>query len=100
MTTPATAPKKKPGFIDRAGLRGPAMKYWFLYVGAFYVAWFVLAFGVGYWPQIISHWKMAIVMIFGLVVAGSTPMGGGTVAFPVLVLVFGQPPNLGRNFGM
>src|SRR5258708_7358273 len=39
-------------------------------------------------------------MIFGSVVAGSTPMGGGTVAFPFLVLVFHQPPTLGRNFGL
>jgi uncharacterized membrane protein YfcA len=27
-------------------------------------------------------------------------MGGGTVAFPFLVLVFGQSPALGRNFGL
>jgi uncharacterized membrane protein YfcA len=27
-------------------------------------------------------------------------MGGGTVAFPVLVLLFGQSPDIGRNFGM
>ena len=39
-------------------------------------------------------------MTFGSVVAGSTPMGGGTVAFPFLVLVFGMPPALGRNFGL
>jgi uncharacterized membrane protein YfcA len=43
---------------------------------------------------------MSVVMIFGSVVAGSTPMGGGTVAFPVLVLFFGLPPTLGRNFGL
>jgi uncharacterized protein len=76
------------------------MKYWFAYVGAFYVAWFVLAFGFGYWEQLKSHWPMSVVMIFGSVVAGSTPMGGGTVAFPFLVLVFGMPPSLGRNFGL
>jgi uncharacterized membrane protein YfcA len=76
------------------------MKYWFAYVGAFYVAWLVLAFGFGYWEQLKTHWPMSVVMIFGSVVAGSTPMGGGTVAFPVLVLVFGQPPTLGRNFGL
>ena len=76
------------------------MKYWFAYVGAFYVVWLILAFGFGYWEQVKAHWPMAVVMIFGSVVAGSTPMGGGTVAFPFLVLVFGLPPNLGRNFGL
>src|SRR5207247_8757200 len=76
------------------------MKYWFAYVAALYVAWFILAFGFGYWEQVKAHWPIALVMIFGSVVAGSTPMGGGTVAFPFLVLVFHQPPNLGRNFGL
>jgi uncharacterized membrane protein YfcA len=76
------------------------MKYWFAYVGVFYLAWLTLAFGFGYWEQVKTHWPMAVVMIFGSVVAGSTPMGGGTVAFPFLVLVFGLPPNLGRNFGL
>jgi uncharacterized protein len=87
-------------FLDRVGLRGPRIKYWFAYVGAFYVAWIVLAFGFGYWEQVRAHWPISVVMTFGSVVAGSTPMGGGTVAFPFLVLVFGQPPALGRNFGL
>jgi len=76
------------------------MKFWFVYVGALYVAWIALAFGFGYWEQVRTHWPMAVVMIFGSIVAGSTPMGGGTVAFPFLVLVFGMPPTLGRNFGL
>jgi uncharacterized membrane protein YfcA len=76
------------------------MKYWFAYVGVFYVVWLVLAFGFGYWNQVKAHWPMAAVMTFGSVVAGATPMGGGSVAFPFLVLVFGQSPALGRNFGL
>ena len=43
---------------------------------------------------------MSVVMILGSLVAGSTPMGGGTVAFPVLVLIFDQVPANARNFGM
>jgi uncharacterized membrane protein YfcA len=43
---------------------------------------------------------MSIVMILGSLVAGSTPMGGGTVAFPILVLVFKQPAANARNFGL
>ncbi|MGH9720184.1 MAG: sulfite exporter TauE/SafE family protein [Bryobacteraceae bacterium] len=94
------APPSKPSFLDRAGLRGPRMKYWFLYVAAFYVVWLLLVSVFGYWPHVKSHWPISVVMIFGSLVAGSTPMGGGTVAFPVLVLVFGQPPDIGRNFGL
>lgn len=39
-------------------------------------------------------------MSFGSYIAGSTPMGGGTVGFPVLVLLFDMPGSLGRNFGL
>lgn len=39
-------------------------------------------------------------MALGSYFAGSTPMGGGTVGFPVLVLLFDMPGSLGRNFGL
>jgi uncharacterized membrane protein YfcA len=39
-------------------------------------------------------------MIGGSLVAGSTPMGGGSVAFPILVYVFGESPEDARNFGL
>ncbi len=90
----------RPGYLERAGLTGPLIKYWYLYVGIFYVVWVVLTAGFDYWSQAIAHWRIAVVMVLGSVVAGSTPMGGGTVAFPVLVLLFRQPANIGRNFGM
>ncbi len=53
-----------------------------------------------YWPIVKSHWPIALAMSFGSYVAGSTPMGGGTVGFPVLVLFFGMPGSLGRNFAL
>lgn len=37
-------------------------------------------------------------MAAGSYVAGSTPMGGGTVGFPILVLLFKEPATLGRDF--
>jgi len=56
LTTAAGAPiRKKPGFLERAGLRGPRMKYWFAYVAALYVAWLILAFGFGFWAQVKTH---------------------------------------------
>jgi len=68
LTTAAASPAKKPGFIDRTGLRGPYIKYWFAYIGVFYVAWLILAFGFGYWAQVKTHWPMALVMIFGVLI--------------------------------
>src|SRR6266576_2421304 len=77
-----------------------SLRNWKIYCAAFLAIWAVMVVGFGLWAQGLAHWRMSLVMIFGSLVAGSTPMGGGTVAFPILVLVFGQPPNLGRNFGM
>jgi len=45
-----------------------------------------------------THWPMAAAMAVGSYAAGSTPMGGGTVGFPILVLLFDQPAQLGRDF--
>lgn len=43
---------------------------------------------------------MAVAMAVGSYAAGSTPMGGGTVGFPILVLLFDQPAQLGRDFSL
>ncbi len=45
-----------------------------------------------------NHWPIAVAMALGSYVAGSTPMGGGTVGFPILVLLFDLPAALGRDF--
>jgi uncharacterized membrane protein YfcA len=76
------------------------MIYWKAYVAAVLAAWAVVALGFRYWREISEHWQMAAVMIPGSLVAGSTAMGGGTVAFPILVLLLHQPPSNARNFGL
>ena len=80
--------------------RGPFMKYWFLFVGGFFLVYLFLVFGLNYWRIALDHWPMAIAMSLGSVVAGSTPMGGGSVGFPVLVLLLHQSASIGRNFGL
>jgi uncharacterized membrane protein YfcA len=64
------------------------------------VAWLVLITRSGTWLLALAHWPMALVMIGGSLVAGSTPMGGGTIAFPALVLGFGRSPAMARDFGL
>lgn len=71
---------------------------WFVWLAAFYVAWATVVFGHIGWQTVADHWPMALAMAFGSYIAGSTPMGGGTVGFPVLVLFFDQPATLGRDF--
>jgi uncharacterized membrane protein YfcA len=57
-------------------------------------------FGFDLLPEVMLQWPMALVMILGSLVAGSTPMGGGAVAFPFLVLWLKLPPDTGRNFSL
>jgi len=67
-------------------------------VAIFYSVWLAIVILGGYWGAIAEHWGIAVAMLMGSYAAGSTPMGGGTVGFPVLVLLFQEAPTLGRDF--
>jgi|SRR5271157_1513300 len=69
-----------------------------LWLALFYASWTTFVLGQGRWPVVAAHWPIALAMLFGSYVAGSTPMGGGSVAFPILVLLLGEPARLGRDF--
>ncbi|MEO3678297.1 sulfite exporter TauE/SafE family protein [Rheinheimera sp. FR7-31] len=71
---------------------------WLLWLLGFYAVWLYLVIGLDYWPEAKAHWPIAVAMAAGSYAAGSTPMGGGTVGFPVLVLLFELPATLGRDF--
>lgn len=45
-----------------------------------------------------ANWSMTLAMMLGSLIAGSTPLGGGVVAFPVAVLALGLSPSMGRDF--
>lgn len=65
---------------------------------AFYTVWLTIVITGNHWHTLKEHWGIAVAMSFGSYVAGSTPMGGGTVGFPILVLLFKLPATLGRDF--
>ncbi len=71
---------------------------WFIWVALFLSIWITLVTTQNWWERVAEHWPIAIAMAIGSYVAGSTPMGGGTVGFPVLVLLFDQPAEFGRQF--
>ena len=71
---------------------------WFVWLGLFYSGWLTLVVTGDYWKTIAEHWGIAVAMAMGSYAAGATPMGGGTVGFPVLVLLFKQAATLGRDF--
>ena len=82
-------------------VRPPLKKHlwvWFAWLALFYSVWAWLVFGQDRWEVVKAHWPIALAMAMGSYVAGSTPMGGGTIGFPVLVLLFGMPATLGRDF--
>lgn len=71
-----------------------------LWLMVFYAAWATTVLAGGHWETVRSHWPIGLAMALGSYFAGSTPMGGGTVGFPVLVLLFEMPGSMGRNFGL
>src|SRR5438477_12631463 len=82
-------------------MTAPRKRYlwiWFLWLLLFYCAWAWLVFRRGRWEDVKTHWPITVAMALGSYVAGSTPMGGGTVGFPVLVLILGMSARLGRDF--
>lgn len=82
-------------------IRPPRRQYlwlWLFWLACFYSVWGWLVFGQGKWSAVTAHWPIALSMALGSYVAGSTPMGGGTVGFPILVLLFDLPASLGRDF--
>ncbi len=75
--------------------------HWFLlWLVLVYAGWIWLVVSASAWQEIADRAGIAVAMLFGSFVAGSTPMGGGTVGFPVLVVVFDGPATLGRDFGL
>ncbi len=94
---PLPAPLGRPAGIARSL---PRLAPWLVWVAAFYAVWLALNVGLGLWQHTREHWPIAVAMALGSYVAGSTPMGGGTVGFPVLVLLLDQPASLGRNFAL
>ena len=69
-----------------------------LWLAAFYAVWLAIVVAGDLWDTILEHWAIAVAMAVGSYMAGSTPMGGGTVGFPILVLAFDLPATLGRDF--
>lgn len=76
---------------------GNTRAFW-LWLTAFYAVWLGIVVTGNHWATIAENWGIAAAMAAGSYVAGSTPMGGGSVGFPILVLLFEKPATLGRDF--
>lgn len=83
-------------------MRDPRPVTWpfLVWLVIFYAGWLLLVFLGGHLDTVLAHWPIGVAMVGGSFVAGSTPMGGGTVGFPMLVLVLDLPATLGRDFSL
>ncbi len=62
--------------------------------------WLVWVSIAGLWDRVIDNWISAVTMVFGSFVAGSTPQGGGAVAFPVFTKGLDVPSEVARTFSL
>jgi uncharacterized protein len=76
------------------------MRIWKAWVLAFLAVWAVLVTVLGYWREAGLHWPISVVMALGSTVGGATAIGGGSVAYPFLVLLFHRPATMGRDFAV
>ena len=77
---------------------GPSRWIWGLWASAAIALWAALVSGHGAVTEVWEQWPVAMAMLFGSYFAGSTPLGGGVVGFPVLVLGFDFDASVGRDF--
>jgi uncharacterized membrane protein YfcA len=71
-----------------------------LVLGLVWGAWSAVMTAGGWWSLYETRWPMALTMVFGSFVAGSTPAGGGAVAYPVFTKLLAVPSADAALFGL
>jgi uncharacterized membrane protein YfcA len=64
------------------------------------LSWLIAVVATGHLERAIEHWPSAVTMALGSFLAGSSPEGGGAVAFPVFTKVLDVPPSVARTFSL
>ena len=64
------------------------------------IVWLVAVLAFGLLDRVIDNWESTLTMVFGSFLAGSSPEGGGAVAFPVFTKAMGVPGPIARTFGL
>jgi uncharacterized membrane protein YfcA len=67
-------------------------------VAVIYGLWLVYMLWTWQFSLFVEKWFMAVVMVLGSFVAGSTSAGGGAIAFPAMTLFFRISPESARDF--
>ena len=66
----------------------------------FTMCWFVYVLAFGHVDRVVDNWRSSGTMVVGSFVAGSTPQGGGAVAFPIFTKVIGISAPVARTFSI
>lgn len=81
----------------------PSSRRWWIYPAVLLLlvgGWVVAMESGGRWSLFGEVWPAAVIMMGGSFVAGSTPAGGGAVAFPVFTKVLVIDAPVARTFGL
>eukprot|EP00913_Durusdinium_trenchii_P018460 g17342.t2 len=65
-----------------------------------YSIWCYVMTKLDAWSEVSSYYVLSLAMVFGSLIAGSTPVGGGVVAFPLVVLYLKLPADQGRDLSL
>lgn len=88
------------GLDERAGARRRRARMAIAVSFAVLAVWLVYVSAAGHWDRVVDNWVAALTMVFGSFVAGSTPQGGGAVAFPVLTKIIEVDTSVARSFSL
>ncbi|MGI9597308.1 MAG: hypothetical protein ACR2QK_14190, partial [Acidimicrobiales bacterium] len=91
----------KPGETTVAQRRriGPRWLSWAL-AGAVTSIWAIAVLVGDLEERVLTNWESTVTMLFGSFLAGSSPEGGGAVAFPVFTKALEVPGPVARTFGL
>lgn len=64
------------------------------------IVWLTAVMALGLMDRIVDNWESTLTMVFGSFLAGSSPEGGGAVAFPVFTKALHVPGPVARTFGL
>ncbi|MEE9413921.1 MAG: sulfite exporter TauE/SafE family protein, partial [Acidimicrobiales bacterium] len=62
--------------------------------------WFAAVALFDHWGRVLANWEAAATMLLGSFLAGSSPEGGGAVAFPIFTKGLHIPAPVARTFGL
>ena len=72
--------------------------FYFAYIIVVLSSWFYFLFTTNQFNVLIENIPVMITMVFGSFIAGSSPEGSASIAFPVFTLYLNIAPEVARNF--